>query len=511
MKDQQAIVDVPLLRMQAVKKSFDGIEVLKGVDFTVQAGEVHALVGENGAGKSTLMNLLAGVHQPTSGTIDFAGVNNLRIPDEKFAQDLGISIVFQERSLFAQLTLADNIFAARQPARLGHINRKKLLADTRALLQRVDLDLEPTQLVGDLSPAQQQLAEIAKALSLNAKLIIFDEPTSSLTDTETRSLFRVIRQLQSQGVGIVYITHRLEEIFLIADRVSVLKDGEGQGTFKTTQTNATELVRLMVGRSLELRHKDAVAAGNPVVMEVRNISDPRNASRPLLKNISFNVRAGEIVGFAGLAGSGRTELALSIFGVRPREEGEIFLHDKKVTVHSPSDAIRLGIGYVAEDRKEGGLFLEMSIAANIAAAHLDAFGSWWISGGRQRTTAERFRQSLRIASSNVTQPVQRLSGGNQQKVVLAKWLLLDPKVLIVDEPTRGIDVGAKAEVHHLLYQHSRKGSCVIVISSDLLEILDVSDRIYVMREGQITAELNRAEATEEKVMRFASLAPQEVP
>jgi ribose transport system ATP-binding protein len=510
MNDRQAVADIPLLLMRAVKKSFDGIEVLKGVDFTVRAGEVHALVGENGAGKSTLMNLLAGVHQPTSGTIHFAGLDNLQIPDEKTAQGLGISIVFQERSLFAPLTLADNIFAARQPTLFGHINRKQLLADTRTLLQRVDLDLEPNQLVGDLSPAQQQLAEIAKALSVDAKLMIFDEPTSSLTDTETRTLFRVIRQLRAQGVGIIYITHRLEEIFLIADRVSVLKDGESQGTFNTAETTTNELVRLMVGRSLELRHKDAVAAGNPIAMEVRNISDPENAARPLLKNISFNVREGEIVGFAGLAGAGRTELALSIFGVRPRGSGEIFLNAKRVYIHSPSDAIRAGIGYVAEDRKEGGLFLEMSIAANVAAAKLDAFGSWWVSGRRQRNTAEGFRRSLRIASSNVIQPVQRLSGGNQQKVVLAKWLLLDPKVLIVDEPTRGIDVGAKAEVHHLLYQHSRKGFCVIVISSDLPEILDVSDRIYVMREGQMTAELSRLEATEEKVMRCASLASQEV-
>ena len=389
MNDRQAVADIPLLLMQAVKKSFDGIEVLKGVDFTVRAGEVHALVGENGAGKSTLMNLLAGVHQPTSGTIHFAGLDNLQIPDEKTAQELGISIVFQERSLFAQLTLADNIFAARQPARFGHINRKSCWPIRATLLQRVDLDLEPNQLVGDLSPAQQQLAEIAKALSLNAKLMIFDEPTSSLTDTETRALFRVIRQLRAQGVGIIYITHRLEEIFLIADRVSVLKDGEGQGTFNTAETNTNELVRRMVGRSLELRHKDAVAAGNPITLEVRNISDPKNSSRPLLRNISFNVRQGEIVGFAGLAGAGRTELALSIFGVRPRGSGEIFLNDKRVSIHSPSDAIRAGIGYVAEDRKEGGLFLEMSIAANVAAAKLDAFGSWWMSGRQQRNTAER--------------------------------------------------------------------------------------------------------------------------
>jgi ribose transport system ATP-binding protein len=508
MTDTQGLADVPLLLMQAVKKSFDGIEVLKGVDFTVRAGEVHALVGENGAGKSTLMNLLAGVHQPTSGTIHFAGQDNLQIPDEKTAQELGISIVFQERSLFAQLSLADNIFAARQPARFGHVNRRKLLTDTRTLLRRVELDLAPNQLVGELSPAQQQLVEIAKALSLNAKLMIFDEPTSSLTDTETRALFRVIRQLRTQNVGIIYITHRLEEIFLIADRVSVLKDGEGQGTFNTAETNTNELVRRMVGRSLELRHKDAVAAGRPIALDVRNISDPKNSPRPLLKNISFNIRQGEIVGFAGLAGAGRTELALSIFGARPRGSGEIFLNGKRVSIYSPRDAIGWRIGYVAEDRKEGGLFLEMSIAANVVAAKLDAFGSWWMSGRQERNTAERFRQSLRIVSTAVTQPVQRLSGGNQQKVVLAKWLLLDPEVLIVDEPTRGIDIGAKAEVHHLLYQHSRKGSCVIVISSDLLEILDVSDRIYVMREGQITAELSRVEATEEKIMRFASLAPQ---
>jgi ribose transport system ATP-binding protein len=504
-----ALEDVPLLLMRAVKKSFDGNEVLKGVDLIVRAGEVHALVGENGAGKSTLMNILAGVHQPTSGTIHFAGVDNLQILDEKSAQELGISIVFQERSLFSELSLADNIFAARQPVRYGHIDRKKLLTDTRALLERVELDLEPDQVVGALSPAQQQLAEIAKALSLKAKLMIFDEPTSSLTDAETQALFRVIRQLRAEGVGIIYITHRLEEVFLIADRVSVLKDGEGHGTFNTAETNSHELVRRMVGRSLALRHKDAVAAGNPIAFEVRNISDARNAAKPLLQNISFNVREGEIVGFAGLAGAGRTELALSIFGTRSRESGELFLNNQKISIRSPSDAIRVGIGYVAEDRKEGGLFLEMSIAANITAAKLEAFGSWWMSGQQQRTTAERFRQSLRIASANVSQTVQRLSGGNQQKVVLAKWLLLDPQVLIVDEPTRGIDIGAKAEVHHLLYQHSRKGSCVIVISSDLPEILDVSDRIYVMREGRITAELSRLEANEETVMRFASLAPEE--
>jgi ABC-type sugar transport system ATPase subunit len=498
-----------LLVMRNIRKTFDGVEVLKGVNFDVQPGEVHALVGENGAGKSTLMNILAGVHQPTSGTIRFDDRDPVIIPDEKSAQQLGISIVFQDRSLFAQLTVAENIFAARQPIRFGRIDRKRLYFDARRLLKQVDLDLEPDVTVERLSPAQQQLIEVAKALSLNAKLIIFDEPTSSLTDKETQVLFGVIRQLRSQGVGIIYISHRLEEIFLIADRVTVLKDGEWQGTSKISETSADDLVRRMVGRNLELRHQDACAAGNPIRLEVHNLSDSSHHPRPLLKEISFTARAGEIVGFAGLAGAGRTELALSIFGVRPRGHGEIYLNGRRQEIRSPRDAIAAGIGYAFEDRKEGGLFLDMSITRNIASARLEEFGSWWLDDARQSSVAADFRTTLRIASQGADQAVQSLSGGNQQKIVLAKWLLANPKVLIVDEPTRGIDVGAKAEVHNLLYQFSRKGAAVIVISSELPEILAVSDRIYVMRNGRITGELGRAQATEEKIMRLASLMVQE--
>jgi inositol transport system ATP-binding protein len=498
-----------LLAMRDIRKSFDGVEVLKGVNFDVRPGEVHALVGENGAGKSTLMNILAGVHQPTGGTIQFDNHDPVVIPDEKSAQQLGISIVFQDRSLFAQLTIAENIFAARQPNRFGHIDRRKLYFDASRLLEQVDLDLEPAVTVEQLSPAQQQLIEVAKALSLRAKLIIFDEPTSSLTDKETQALFRVIRQLRSQGVGVIYISHRLEEIFQIADRVTVLKDGEWQGTTQISETNTDDLVRRMVGRNLELRHQDACAAGNPILLEVRNLSDSIRHPRPLLKEISFTARAGEIVGFAGLAGAGRTELALSIFGVRPRGQGEIYLNGRRQEIFSPKDAIAAGIGYAFEDRKEGGLFLDMSIARNVASAKLNEFGSWWLDDARQSSVAADFRTALRIVSQDSDQVVQSLSGGNQQKVVLAKWLLVNPQVLIVDEPTRGIDVGAKAEVHNLLYQFSRKGAAVVVISSELPEILAVSDRIYVMRNGRITGELNRAQATEEKIMRLASLTLQE--
>ena len=491
--------------MRGIRKSFDGIEVLKGVDFDVWPGEVHALVGENGAGKSTLMGALAGVHLPNGGAIEFNGQDGVIIRDEKSAQQLGISIVYQERSLFGQLTIAENIFPGRQPNVFGHIDRKQLYARARQSLERVGLNLNPHTPVEELSPAQQQMIEIAKALSLDAKVIIFDEPTSSLTDKETQALFGVIRQLRSQGVGVIYISHRLEEIFQIADRVTVLKDGECQGTTPISATNTDDLVRRMVGRKLELRHYDAVAAHNPVVLEVRGLSDPANHPKPLLKNISFNVRSGEIVGFAGLAGAGRTELALSVFGVRPRGSGEIYVRGRRVLIRSPREAIAAGVGYAFEDRKDGGLFLDMSIAENVVAAKLKKFGTWWFHRERQSAVSADLQKSLRIVCRGIDQPVQSLSGGNQQKVVLAKWLLAHPEVLIADEPTRGVDVGAKAEVHNLLYQLSRKGAAVMVISSDLPEILAVSDRIYVMRQGRITGELARADATEENVMRLASL------
>jgi ABC-type sugar transport system ATPase subunit len=502
---------IPLLAVRGVHKRFPGVHALRGVSLDVRRGEVHALVGENGAGKSTLMHILAGVLQPDEGAIDFDGQTGVVIANEHAAQRLGIAIVFQERSLFNPLSAAENIFAARQPVnRLGKVDWRKLHAATRELLARVGLAIEPDTPVSELSPAQQQMVEIAKALSLHARLIIFDEPTAALTDTETRALFGVMAQLKQQGVGVIYISHRLEEIFQVADRVTVLKDGEGQGTLPVRETNPDDLVRRMVGRELSLhkRHGRAVAESQPVMLEARGLTDADElaGTRPFLRDVSFKVRAGEVVVLAGLAGAGRTELALTLFGARPRGAGEVLVEGRRVDIHSPTDAIAAGLGYAPEDRKEAGLFLDMTLARNVIAARLDAFGSWWFDERRQTSVADDFRAKLRIASHGADQIVQTLSGGNQQKVVLARWLLVNPKVLIVDEPTRGIDVGAKTEVHGLLRELARQGTAVIAISSDLPEVLAVADRIIVMREGRVMGELSGAEATEEKVMRLAAAA-----
>jgi len=476
----------PLLLMRRIHKRFPGVHALRGVDLEVRRGEVHALVGENGAGKSTLMHLLAGVYQPDEGRIDFDGTEAIRIPNERAAQKLGIAIVFQERSLFNDLTIAENIFAARQPVNgLGQIKRRELFEQARQLMHRVNLAASPDTPVCALSPAQQQMVEIAKALSLEAKLIIFDEPTAALTDTETRALFGVIEELKQQQVGIIYISHRLEEIFEIADRVSVLRDGEHQGTFAVGETSPEHLISRMVGRELTRCRVGQGAVNGPVALEVRNTG-----------GVSFSVRAGEVLAFAGLAGAGRTEMALALFGAIRPADGEVRVNDVPVRINSPADAIAAGIGYMPEDRKEAGLFLEMSVAQNIVGARLEHFRE-------QERISEDFRARLRIACRSVRQAVQNLSGGNQQKVVLAKWLLVNPRVLIVDEPTRGVDVGAKAEVHLLLRELARKGTAVIVISSDLPEVLAVADRILVMREGQITGELTFAEATEERILRYA--------
>ena len=476
----------PLLWMRGIHKHFPGVHALRGVDLEVRRGEVHALVGENGAGKSTLMHLLAGVYQPDAGGIDFDGHEGIRIATEHAAQKLGIAIVFQERSLFNDLSIAENIFAGRQPVnRWGRIKRRKLLEQARQWMQRVSLPASPETLVCELSPAQQQMVEIAKALSLQAKLIIFDEPTAALADTETRALFRLIARLKQQQVGIIYISHRLEEIFEIADRVTVLRDGEKQGTFAVSETSPEHLISRMVGRELTRARVEDAGVEGPVALEVRD-----------LDGVSFTARAGEVLAFAGLAGAGRTEMALALFGARKRDSGEVRINGIPVHINSPADAIAAGIGYLPEDRKDAGLFLEMTVAQNVVGACLDQFRE-------QENISEEFRARLRIACRSVRQPVQHLSGGNQQKVVLAKWLLVNPKVLIVDEPTRGVDVGTKTEVHLLLRELARKGTAVIVISSDLPEVLAVADRILVMREGRITGELAFAEATEERILHHA--------
>jgi ABC-type sugar transport system ATPase subunit len=501
------MTDGPLLVLRGIHKRFPGVHALKGVDLDVRRGEVHALVGENGAGKSTLMQILAGVHRPDAGTIGFDGRDDVVFPDEHAAQRSGIALVFQERSLFGPMSVAENVFAARQPVgRWRRIDRRELESRTRALLDEVGVAVPPDAPVEELSSAQQQLVEIAKGLSLRPKLLIFDEPTAALSPAETEQLFAVIRRLRSQGVGMIYISHRLAEIFTLCDRITVLKDGAGQGTFATADLRPAELVHRMVGRDVDLhrRRAEAPPADARAMLEVSDLNDPPGR-RPRLRNIGFSVRAGEIVGFAGLVGAGRTELAMTLFGARRAASGRVRIDGRPVRIDSPADALAAGIGYLSEDRKEGGLFLEMSLAENMAAVVAAQPGSWrYRESGHQRAAEERIRD-LRIVCRGPAEPAQNLSGGNQQKVVLAKWLAARPRVFIVDEPTRGVDVGAKAEIHQLLFELARGGAAVMVISSDLPEVLAVSDRILVMREGRIAGELTAAQATEKSIMKFASM------
>jgi ribose transport system ATP-binding protein len=499
-----------LLTMEGIHKSFPGVHALRGVSFSVLRGEVHALLGENGAGKTTLMHVLAGVYPPDKGRIDFDGHHAVAIAGEHQAQQLGIGIVYQERSLFSHLTVAENIHAGRLPSnRCGVIDRTTLLERSRRALAQLGEEIDPKTLVSRLSPAQQQMVEIAKALVIDAKLLIFDEPTAALTEPETVSLFRVIRQLKESGTGIVYISHRLEEIFQIADRVTVLRDGLGRGTFEIGETNPKELVARMVGRAL-LEHdfsQSPARSDSRVVLEVRGLSSSGiDAAGTPLKDIGFSLRSGEILALAGLAGAGRTELALSLFGARPFQTGEVLIDGRRVQCRTPQEAITAGLGYAPEDRKEAGLFLEMSVANNIVAARLSHFGAWRMDDRQRDRVVGDFAQKLRIAAPSVSAAVGTLSGGNQQKVMLARWLLLNPAVLIVDEPTRGIDVAAKAEVHTLIHQLARHGTGVMVISSDLPEVLVLADRILVMRQGRICGELSRQEASEEKIMHYAAMA-----
>jgi ABC-type sugar transport system ATPase subunit len=494
-------VDV-LLEARGISKLFPGVRALSRVDLDVRQGEVHALLGENGAGKSTLMHVLAGVFPPDEGTIRMAG-REVRFHDARAAQEAGVAMVFQERSLAGPLSVAENVFFGRQPVhRLGIIDRARLREQTREILDDLGIAIDPGTPLEHLSPAQQQMVEIAKALSLDACLLVLDEPTSTLTATETTILFRVIERLTQRGVGIVYISHRMREVFQICDRMTVLRDGVCQGTFLRGEVTQDELISRMVGRrsGFEPPARTRTAAEKAPAIEVRNLNDGR-----LLKNISFVARAGAITAFAGLAGSGRTELAMSIFGARPITTGAVLVHGQPVKIRSPIDAIEAGVGYLPEDRKEAGLFLEMSVTANVTAASLDRFGGWWLNDGAMEQQTATMASRMRLTAGTRGRRVQELSGGNQQKVILARWLLVHPPILIADEPTRGIDVGAKQEVHQLLRALADEGTAVILISSELPEILAVADHILVMREGRLAGEVPREGATEESILRLAAI------
>ena len=498
----------PLLQMEQISKGFPGVQALGEVDLVLHPGECVGLMGENGAGKSTLMKILSGVYAPDAGRILLDG-RPVTIENPQHAAALGISIIYQEFNLFPNLSVEENVFIGREPQIRGFVKRKALREQTVALLDRLEVDLDPTTPVRELSVAQQQMVEIAKALSTNARIVIMDEPTSALTDTEVEALKKIIRGLRAEGLGVVFISHRLEEILDICDRIVVLRDGRNAGEMPIAAASAEAIVQAMVGRKLtELYRKESSTTSDRVVLEVRNLDRTPaagDATRTILRDVSFSLHAGEIVGMAGLVGSGRTELARIIFGADRPDRGEIWIDSKQVRIDSPIDAIANGVGLVPEDRKQQALVLPLTVRENISLASLHRMTSFgFIDRAADRSLAQRFIDAMSIRTPSPEQKVINLSGGNQQKVVLSRWLALEPKVLVVDEPTRGVDVGAKAEIHRLIVQLAAAGVAVLMISSELPEILAISDRILVMREGRLAGELARASATQQSIMAMAT-------
>ncbi|MEL7673861.1 MAG: sugar ABC transporter ATP-binding protein [Chloroflexota bacterium] len=495
----------PILRVEGVSKSFPGVQALQNVDFEAYPGEVVALLGENGAGKSTLMKILAGAYHKDSGRIFLKG-SEINPRNPAHSQELGISTIYQEFTLTLNQTAAANIFMGREPRHGGLlapfklVNRRKMERDAAALLRRVKARVDPAALVGELSVAERQQVEIAKAMAIDAQVIIMDEPTSALGADETRSLFEIIRELRARGLAIIFITHRLEEVFEISDRVIVLRDGARVGTLTTAEASVDQIIRLMVGRDIaDLFLKEVVPVGEPV-LAVDGLT-----RRGVVEDVSFDLRRGEILGFAGLVGAGRTETMRLIFGADAKDSGYIWLDGHEVEIHSPQDALRHGIGLVPEDRANQGLVLENTVLFNMVVPTLARFARLgWLRRRLARQAATVYVDRLRVRTPSMEQTTKNLSGGNQQKVVLAKWLMVNPKVLILDEPTRGIDVGAKAEIHQLMVELAKQGIGIIMISSEMPEVLAMSDRIVVMHEGRIAGILDRDEATQERIMAYAS-------
>ncbi len=490
-----------LVRMEAVDKRFPGVHALKAVDFNLRAGEVHALMGENGAGKSTLMKCLSGVYQPDGGRILIDGAE-VALPTPRTAQVLGIGIIHQELALMRDLNVAQNIWIGREPRlSFGRIDEARLNADAQAIFQAMNIAMDPRMPVSGLTIARQQMVEIAKALSYRSRVLIMDEPTAALNDSEIAELFTIIRKLRAEGVGIIYISHKMEEIRQISDRVTVMRDGAYVGTVEAAETPISTIISMMVGREIS---DEAVTV--PDLSDAETALEVRNLWRGQeLRDISFALRRGEILGFAGLMGAGRTELARAIFGAEPPDRGEVLVHGKPVALRNPADAVREGIGYLSEDRKHYGLALGMDVRANIALASLPRYADriGRIDEGALAAIARDYIAKLNIRTPGDRQEVRLLSGGNQQKVVIAKWLLRDCDILIFDEPTRGIDVGAKAEIYRLLNDLAASGKAIIVISSELPEVLRLSHRIAVMCEGRLTGILPGG-ASQEQIMALAT-------
>jgi rhamnose transport system ATP-binding protein len=489
-----------LLKLTDISKSFGGVQALRDVHFELKAGEVHALVGENGAGKSTLIKTITGAHRPDSGTIEVAGqmlVHN----DPGLSRQLGIAAIYQQPALFPDLTVAENIGLRLErggPWRVLRWGERRRRAEE--LLARVGANISPDSFVRDLSMPQQQLVEIASALGGQAKVLILDEPTASLSDREVENLFRVIGQMKAAGAGMIYISHRLEELPRIADRVTVLRDGAYVGTEAMVNVDRAKLIRMMVGRELSAVFPKLSVPIGQILLEARELSCAAGG----IRGVTLSVRAGEILGLAGLVGAGRTELARVLFGLTPADRGQILLREREVRIDSPSRAVELGIAYVPEDRRRHGVILDMPVAANATLAMLRKIArGGLISTAREREIAGEFVRRFAIKTPSVDTPVAQLSGGNQQKVALARWLATEPAVIILDEPTQGVDVGAKAEIHRLMGELAAKGIAVIMISSELPEVLGMSDRIAVMHAGEVVGALARGEATQERVLELA--------
>ncbi len=492
------------LQMKHITKRFPGVLALNDVQFSLRRGEVHALLGENGAGKSTLMIILSGVYQPDEGEIIFED-KPVSFSDPLSAQNVGITIIHQEFNLFPELTVEENIFIGREFCKKNRwrLDEKQQRQATIEILQKLNLAIKPDTLVADLTVAQQQMVEIAKAISVNARILIMDEPTAALTETEIESLFRVTRLLKEQGTGIVYISHRLEELALIADRATVMRDGQYISTVDYECVKISDLIAMMVGRDLGniYPRREALQQRIPV-LEVNGLT-----RKGVLNDINFTLYRGEILGFAGLMGAGRTELARAIFGADSIDSGTLKLNGKETVIKDISDAIQQGISYLTEDRKKEGLALNLSVERNIMLGNYpeysDRFGN--VDSRRCQQTSEEQVKALRIKTPNLEQAALNLSGGNQQKIIIARWVCKDTDILIFDEPTRGIDVGAKLEIYELMNRLVAKGKSIIMISSELPEVLGMCDRILVMRSGRITGELSAKEATQEKIMQYATL------
>ena len=491
-----------ILKMQGIQKYFSGVHALKGVNFDLKAGEVHALMGENGAGKSTLIKVLCGIHKKDGGTVEYFG-EEVSFANIAESQAAGISVIHQELNMMNDLTVAQNMFIGREFKKGGLIDDRRMEKEASILFEKIGVRIDPSVKLGSLTVGKQQMVEIAKAVSRDCKLLVLDEPTAALTQPEVEELFKIMRDLKEKKIGMIYISHRMDEINRISDRVTVMRDGEYVGTVNTQEVTKDDIVKMMVGRVIMGEQKAAsnVPEDAPVILEVKHL----NAGREV-RDVSFHLRKGEILGLAGLMGAGRTEVARALYGADPRQTGEIWLHGKKVKIKTPQQAVDNGICYLSEDRKRFGLMLDKSVSDNTTISSVQDFiTAGIISDAKMRDASAQYNEKLRTKTPSMEQLLKNLSGGNQQKVIIARWLMKNSDIFIFDEPTRGIDVGAKSEIYRLMEELVAQGKSIIMISSELAEILRMSDRILVMCEGRKTGELDIAEATQENIMQLATM------